>query len=592
VTRQLAVAGVALAIAVSAAGAIGAPRTGRPRTLIRTARQVGGLAQDATRVAWLTPTGQSCDVRVRALAAHRTQSVVQRHCGISWGEGVSNLSLAGRTAAWVSLTAGGNNEYDVEVFAASLPGGRAQRVAHVHGPRDSGHPVSYPTVAGAGQLLVFTDPTGVRRIVAGRARKLFAFSKPLAVAVDRDRIAVVRQELRPGDGCGCVSAPDWRSDGKIGFLSQLSLPPNGKKELTLIDPSGSGRTVLTDDNQWRFNLDWSLDGTKLAYSYTIGLGVTIAVAAPAHDIGPGDDPSLSADGSLVAFTRYNGADFIYVANAGGGAEHLVAQGDGPAWSPDGTKLVFTASGGRLSVMNADGTGVHQLGSIVGLEPDWSPDGTKVVYEGSDGIWVVDADGSHPRQVTAGAKDYDPHWSPDSHELVFASTRNGIGNGDDPPGQELYIVDADGSGLRPLTHTVPASWESTGQVRSSRGRLLSSFSAPGATRGVALAGARVAVVTQDLAGKGKLALFDVATGAARSSDDVPGTRIAVAGAGGHWVVLRTGDRTIRAFDVRTGSTTTLAVPVAAPSYVSVSGRRVVWAEHRGQAAWIRALTLPG
>jgi WD40-like Beta Propeller Repeat len=565
----------ALALTISGSSSAAAPvrEALRPQTLVTLPTRIRGFAQDGSRVAWLTGTDRRRCTRtlhVRSLTTKLTQTSRQAGC-MSNASYVSGVALARSAAAWDSFVAASKSGVGEAIVTAGVPG-RAHRIASIHG--------SHSTVAAAGNLLAFSTPTGVRRIVNGKARRSFRFSHPLALAVDKGRIAAVGQELRAGDGCGCASSPDWRADGKIGFLSQLSLPPQGKKEITLIDPSGTGRTLITDDDRWRFDLDWSLDGTKLAYSYT-GNGITVAVAASdgsgVQDVGPGYEPALSRDGSKVAFARYNGDFFLYVANADGGDEQLLGPGFSPAWSPDGARLAFTASDGRLWVIDVHGANAHQLGSLEGSGADWSSDGTKLAYS-SHGIWVADADGSNPRQLTFGP-DLSPHWSPDGRALVFERNR------------ELFIVNADATGLRPLTLTVPAGRASVGELHAATGRRISSFEAPGAAAGVALAGAKVAVGTRGSAGRGLLTLFAADTGKELASAALPGKAPTVVGANARWVVFRTGARTIEAYDLRTSTTRTLAVPPVAPIGLSVSGARVAWAENLASGGRIRALTLP-
>jgi WD40-like Beta Propeller Repeat len=599
VTRRGALALLVLTLTVpggSSTAAVRLPTVVRPQTLLRVSSFIRGFAQDGSRIAWLTGSDTHRCTRtlhVRSLRTRLMQTSLQTGCTRN-PEYVSSLALAGSAAAWDSFVARDKNGFWATMLTARVPERRVHRIGSIQGIHADGYPDSYPTSAGAGNLLVYSTQEGVRRIAGGKARRFFYFPKPLGLAVGAGRVAVVRQEFRPGDGCGCVSSPDWRADGKIGFLSELAPPPQGKKVVTLIDPSGSARTVLIDDGLWRMGLDWSLDGTKLAYSYTgTGFGIAVADAdgSGAHDVTPGDDPALSPNGSKVAFDRYNGSFYIFVANADGSDEHLVGAGYDPAWSPDGTRLAFSVNG-QLAVSNADGSGFHQLG-LPGSNSQWSPDGTKLAYN-NDGIWVAGADGSNPRRLTMYVHDFDPHWSPDGRTLVFESNRNDFFPKDheglfEP---ELYIVNADGKGLRPVTFTVPASWATIGEIRSAAGRRVSSFEAPGASAGVALAGGRVAVGTQDLAGQGLLTLFAATTGRRLASARLPGPAAEVVGANDRWVIFRTGTRTIRAFDMRTSKARILAIARAAPIGLSVTGRRVAWAENTGLSARVRALTLPG
>ncbi len=147
-------------------------------------------------------------------------------------------------------------------------------------------------------------------------------------------------------------------------------------------------------------------------------------------------------------------------------------------SADGRKIVFTSSrGGDLDIytMNPDGSGVTQLTHELGYDggPTFSPDGQSIVYrahhpQGADEVaryksllasdlvsplemdlYVMAADGSDQRQIThlPGAS-FAPAFYPDSRHIIFAS------NYQKPTSSEfeLYSVDRNGDGLEPLTFT--------------------------------------------------------------------------------------------------------------------------------------------
>jgi Tol biopolymer transport system component len=84
-----------------------------------------------------------------------------------------------------------------------------------------------------------------------------------------------------------------------------------------------------------------------------------------------------------------------------------------------------------------------------LQPRWSPDGRRVVFtndrDGDEELYVINADGSGMKAITDnGLNDWDPGWSPDGRKLVFART---VGNRQ----PEIFIANADGSGERRLTN---------------------------------------------------------------------------------------------------------------------------------------------
>ena len=143
---------------------------------------------------------------------------------------------------------------------------------------------------------------------------------------------------------------------------------------------------------------------------------------------------------------------------------------------DGKKLVFTSMrDGDLDIytMDADGKHVRRLTSELGYDggPFWSYDGKQIVYranhpqtekEKSDyldllkhnlirpttlEIWVMNADGSNKRPVTHNGKaNFGPYFFPDGRRIIFAS------NMDDPKGRnfDLYKINVDGTGLERIT----------------------------------------------------------------------------------------------------------------------------------------------
>jgi TolB protein len=201
-----------------------------------------------------------------------------------------------------------------------------------------------------------------------------------------------------------------------------------------------------------------------------GSGLARLTTNPAQDF----DPSLSPEGTMVAFrSQRDGDDRIYVMSADGsrqrGVSHRDDHGWGPAWSPDGRvtwNCVHGLSiGFRACVANADGSRLEVLPIERSFEYGaWSPDGSKIAFmsqqpdaAGSDpnyDIFVVNADGSGLRQLTdTPGEDGWPSWSPDGSNIAFSSSRDDCSNseaedcrttGDIGPYQTIYVMNADGS----------------------------------------------------------------------------------------------------------------------------------------------------
>jgi len=146
-------------------------------------------------------------------------------------------------------------------------------------------------------------------------------------------------------------------------------------------------------------------------------------------------------------------------------------------SADGKKIVFTSSkDGDLDIytMNPDGTGLKRLTREVGYDggPVFSPDRKWIAYRGRHprepqelaeyksllsrelvrpmrmDLWVMRADGSSQRQVThlEGAS-FAPYFLPDGKRLILASNYENPGSSQ----FELYAVDLDGKNLERITY---------------------------------------------------------------------------------------------------------------------------------------------
>jgi TolB protein len=181
----------------------------------------------------------------------------------------------------------------------------------------------------------------------------------------------------------------------------------------------------------------------------------------------GTAPAWSPDGRTIAF--FSGAK-IYLMNADGSEHRPLTKPLGQrslAWSPDGRKLAFLNDEDcrrqfcfNLYVVGSDGSGLRNLTSKLAAgrsrfgfgppasDPAWSPDGRKLAFvrlNAGHGVYVVKADGSGLRNLTpkpVGAAYRDPAWSPDGRKLAFVSDRDG--------NSEVYVMNANGKGQRNLT----------------------------------------------------------------------------------------------------------------------------------------------
>ena len=107
---------------------------------------------------------------------------------------------------------------------------------------------------------------------------------------------------------------------------------------------------------------------------------------------------------------------------------------------------------------------------------------RIAYGTVDGIWVMDADGTDRRQVThtdpgKDEFDYDPAWSPDGRQLAFRSSRTRDGDG-------IMIVNVDGTDERDLA-VLAGLPEGYGMAQASwwpNGKLIFTCSCPDSASG--------------------------------------------------------------------------------------------------------------
>ena len=232
-------------------------------------------------------------------------------------------------------------------------------------------------------------------------------------------------------------------------------------------------------------LAWSPNGKQLAYWYRGQIWVMNADGS--HDValvgrastlpldralGGPTSPTWSPDGKWIAFTTGAGRPAVtedralWVMKADGTDMHRVAGIPAPypavelAWSPSGTQFAYTRwlwgeGASAIYLMHADGS--HQPGwkafTSVGANPDWSRDGRRLAFTYRNQIAVVGASGHGLVRLTSGrAFSFDPSWSPDGRKIAFVREPAAkAGTSTLMKGSEIYVMNADGTGVRQLTH---------------------------------------------------------------------------------------------------------------------------------------------
>ncbi len=146
-------------------------------------------------------------------------------------------------------------------------------------------------------------------------------------------------------------------------------------------------------------------------------------------------------------------------------------GRGPAWSPDGTQLALvtqdlTTRQFELRLRSAQGEiGPALIAGLNKLEDlSWTPDGQSLLFTGlseekDTELFMVQADGSGLRRLTnSPGWDSDARISPDGTQIVFVSNRDG--------NDDIYVMDINGQNVRRLTtnkaQDVNPAWSPDGQ----------------------------------------------------------------------------------------------------------------------------------
>ncbi len=163
------------------------------------------------------------------------------------------------------------------------------------------------------------------------------------------------------------------------------------------------------------------------------------------DAGLSGYPSLSKDGSLVAFASDRAGEGnldIWIQQIGGREPIRLtrdpADDSDPSISPDGTKVAYRSekNAGGVYVIPALG-GEPMLVAPGGQNPRFSPDGRTIAYwtgrssagfvPGSASIFLVDAGGGPARPVSASlAVATNPVWSPQGDALLVLGRKDATG----------------------------------------------------------------------------------------------------------------------------------------------------------------------
>ncbi|APZ95143.1 TolB family protein [Fuerstiella marisgermanici] len=189
---------------------------------------------------------------------------------------------------------------------------------------------------------------------------------------------------------------------------------------------------VSPDGKW-IGVDGWKQGQNLTDAHILLIEIETGVVL---DLGLGAMPTWSADGKLIAFSRYRRSDGsphgVFVGSVDQQRERLIdADGWAITWSPDGQKLVYV-KGRNLLVYDpvfetqhaVFGDGESPYRRIM-HNPEWSPDSRRIGFlairnDGTPEFATVLAIGPDPDlQVCCDARGFNPDigWTKDGRRLT-------------------------------------------------------------------------------------------------------------------------------------------------------------------------------
>jgi len=225
-----------------------------------------------------------------------------------------------------------------------------------------------------------------------------------------------------------AQVPFWSPDGRR--ISVVLGNPQGVIVTAIVNPDGYNDYVLlkAPDGALNFGCSgWSPDGSR--------------VACGRFD----QDPALNG---IYTARATDGGDLVRVTTAPPGSVEAPS-----GFSPDGSQILFLRQNGAddehlsLMIVNVDGSNEHAVTEQQVGSASWSPDGTTILAGADQSLLLVPVDGGPVTTITFEAGVVNASraaWSPDGEWIVFTRT--------DSVGEDIYIVQKDGTDLRQVTNT--------------------------------------------------------------------------------------------------------------------------------------------
>lgn len=244
--------------------------------------------------------------------------------------------------------------------------------------------------------------------------------------------------------------PRWSPDG-----SKIAFTGFGYDGLYIMDADGLSKKQISDASGVGYMFQWSADSREILVRDTRWEETTDGVrryhAAWAVDLS-GDKMRLTEDAEYMqpAAWRYSasGAKSIAAPDAriiSGSALGVLPKSVSRqvALNPS-TNISFIVDSDNLYIVNSRGD-KKLINEGASFCPVLSPDGKKVAFNQMDDVCVMNIDGTGKKVLGRG---FNPSWVNDS-QIIYELTTD---DGHTYTSGELYIINIDGTGYKPLTTT--------------------------------------------------------------------------------------------------------------------------------------------